>query len=156
MIKTRINWKVAAVSGTLVGVGLGGFAFADANDPLVLPDGVVLEQPGSVASPDNPVSSTRPNPVNAPVPPSGAADGQDSPASPVSAASPVSVASVASPASVASVASPASVASVASPVSAPAPAAAASPPPVAADGQNSPASPVSTASPVSVASVGTS
>ncbi|MGA7758562.1 MAG: hypothetical protein WCA57_12045, partial [Ilumatobacteraceae bacterium] len=50
MRKTRINWKVAAVSGALVGVGIGGFAIAGAEEPTVLPDGVVLDRNLSVAS----------------------------------------------------------------------------------------------------------
>ena len=132
MKKTRINWKVAAVSGTLVGVGLGGFANAD--DPFILPDDVVLEQPAT--TPDVAVASV-PASVNAPtqMPDRSPADSMLS--SPTPPAAPTAVADVASPAS------PVSVASVAPP------APVAPPPVVAAD---SPSSPVSSASPASAAS----
>ena len=162
MQKSRINWKVAAVSGALVGVGIGGFAIAGADEPTVLPDGVVLDQSLSVSSPEQAPTTTsiagdstgRPTPARADTTSTTIA----SPASPASVASPQSVASptsvaspqsVASPASVASPPSPASPASVASPQSVASPASVASPP-----SPSSPDSPASPAGPASVSSVG--
>ena len=37
-----LNWKVAAAGGTLLGVGLGGFALASDDQPVVVPEEVRL------------------------------------------------------------------------------------------------------------------
>jgi hypothetical protein len=122
MNKSRINWKVAAVSGALVGVGIGGFAIAGADDPIVLPDGVVLDRSLSVSSPGQAPTTTIASPARVDVTSTTIAS-PDSPASVASPPSPDSPASVASPPS------PDSPASVASPPSPDSPASVASPPP---------------------------
>jgi hypothetical protein len=151
---SKINWKVAAASGALVGVGIGGFALAGPSDPVILPDGVVLDQSQSVRSPSAPVEITTTAAATMP----NRADVADSP---VSIDSPVSVASPLSPISPDSPDSPASPVSIDSPVSVPSPASPDSPDtpapaPAPADSPDSPDSVASPASPASVGSAGSS
>jgi hypothetical protein len=132
MNKSRINWKVAAVSGALVGVGIGGFAIAGADDPIVLPDGVVLDRSLSVSSPGQAPTTTIASPARVDV-------------------TSTTIASPDSPADIASPPTPDSPADIASPPTPDSPASIASPP--TPDSPASVASPPSPASPASVASV---